>query len=122
MGAPTELGTAETLLAVYMEQQDWDAVIRISDWALGIDPYDIHLHQVQLTALMAQARHDDALARLAILMIIDGQNEHTYRLKKAQTLAKSNRIVLAKREVLMVLEEVPHFWDAQALLLELNEF
>jgi hypothetical protein len=39
----------------------------------------------------------------------------------AKTLAKKGETKAAKAEVLALLESVPHFWDAQQLLLQLVE-
>ena len=55
--------------------------------------------------------------RRLIYLDVPGRAEH--RLNLAETLAKKGEVVAAKAEVLALLETMPHFWDAQQLLLEL---
>ena len=120
MNAPSDIGAAESLLEYYAGQQDNEAILRVTDWALGIDPYSPELYTTQLDALVSLGKHTKALEQLAVLEVLDSAHKLEYRLQKARSLKALHEQEQAKRTVLTLLEEVPHYWDAQLLLLELN--
>jgi hypothetical protein len=60
-----------------------------------------------------------AMSQLDLLLELDRGNWVEYRYQKADVLANMDEIVLAKQEILGLLEAVPNYWKAQELLLEL---
>jgi hypothetical protein len=64
-------------------------------------------------------RSPDALDALAVLMSLDASNTPTYRLQRAHILADEKQWATAKTEVVRLLEDMPNFWEAQKLLLDI---
>lgn len=116
---PTELDAALALLDTYAKEKDWRATLETADWALGINPYDPNLYRVSVAALEGLDRPQDTLDHYPVLLHLDPAQAMTYRLKEARTLADLNRGDEAKHRIVRLLEEAPHFWDAQQLLLDL---
>lgn len=119
--APAELYAAEELVRRFRDAENWERMMTVADWGLGIDPYNTELHKAYMDGLLEQGEDDMALAQLDLLLQLDRGNWVEYRYQKAGILAKMDEIDLAKQEILGLLEAVPNYWKAQELLLELAE-
>ncbi|HJP35060.1 MAG TPA: hypothetical protein QF901_03655, partial [Gammaproteobacteria bacterium] len=117
--SPAELAAPVELIAILTEDGEWSEVARVADWALGIDPYEIEFHKAFIEGLLNSAREEEALSSLNALAALDSAHAVDHRLRRARIYRDMGETVPARKEVVKVLEEVPHFWDAQNLLLEL---
>ncbi len=121
LSSPQELESTLALANLLLRDGDWDGVERAADWALGIDPYDPSLYRMLAEARTKTGRGPDALEALAVLMHLDSSNTPGYRLQRAHILADSEQWDPAKTEVVRLLEDMPNFWEAQRLLLDIVE-
>lgn len=119
--SPQELDATIELMDFYQQEGDWPNVAAQADWALGIDPYSPALYRALVNALAKMQRGDEALDALEVLTHLDSGKASGYRLQRAQILTEMKDWELAKREVLLLLEQLPHFWEAQELLLRIVE-
>ena len=119
--SPAELSATEELVRRFRANEDYGRMMEVADWGLGIDPYNSELHRAYTDGLLAQGDKEKALTQLDVLLALDRSNWVEYRLQKADLLAEMDRLEQARREVLDLLEAVPNYWKAQALLLELAE-
>ncbi len=119
--APAELEACTELLAIASSKGDWAETVRVAHWALGIDPYDVALHKTYVEALTKTGEEDKALGSLAVLAQLDKPHAPEHRLHRAEIYAGLGRFGLARKEVLAVLEQSPHYWKAQSLLLDIVE-
>ncbi len=119
--SPQELDATLTLARHYRDKGQWAKAAETADWALGIDPYDAGTHRIYAEALVELDRGQEAIDTFGVLTHLDPGNAATYRLKRADLLFDSGKSEPAKREVIALLEQMPHYWDAQKLLLEIVE-
>ncbi|MCH7910035.1 MAG: hypothetical protein IIB38_10505, partial [Candidatus Hydrogenedentes bacterium] len=119
--SPQELDATIELLALYQQEEDWPNVVAQADWALGIDPYSPKLYRALVDALVKTQRGYEALDALRVLTHLDSAKASDYHLQRAEILAELKDWEPAKREVLLLLEELPHYWKAQELLLRIVE-
>ncbi len=117
--SPAELAASEELIEIYSANGKWNEVARIADWALGIDPYEKGFHEAYIEGLLNSAREQEALRPLNVLAHLDSAHAIDHRLHRARIYRDLGETAPARAEVVRVLENVPNFWDAQALLLEL---
>ena len=108
-----------TLSGFYMKDRDWAAARAVLDRALAVRPF-----QVEILTRSAEVHEmledwDAAIADWRRLIYLDVPRRAEHRLNLAKALAKKGEVWAAKAEVLALLETMPHFWDAQQLLLEL---
>ena len=122
---PAELPAAKKLVEMYTEREEWQDLTRVADWAVGIDPYDVDLQRALAEGYVRLGARPDAIDTLAVLAHIDSGRAMVHRLQSAElmveegALGDSKQLAEAKRQVLLVLEEAPNFWDAQELLLKI---
>jgi tetratricopeptide (TPR) repeat protein len=121
LSSPQELEASLTLAGEYQRRGDWDGVIRTADWVLGIDPYDPTPYKLLTEAKSKTGRGAEALDPLAVLMHLDDGNAAGYRLQRAHILRDTQQWGPAKTEVVKLLEDMPNFWEAQQLLLDIVE-
>ena len=119
--SPQELDTTLELMDLYRAEDDWQGVVAKADWALGIDPYSPEIYRTLVEALVKTQRGDEALDALGVLTHLDSGKASDYRLQRVQILRDMRDWEPAKREVLLLLEELPHYWKAQELLLQIVE-
>ena len=117
-----EVAWDANLLEANLREKIGDAAgaMRALQRLLWISPYDPQIH-VRL-AQLATSRKDFALAvqeRRAIIALRP-TDELDARVELAKALAAGGDTATARRELLQVLEQVPSFEKAQALLLELR--
>jgi tetratricopeptide (TPR) repeat protein len=119
--SPQEFEATRALAQIYHERGDWKRVVEMTDWALGIDPYDPAYYRMLAEARIKRGEGPHALDALAALIHLDPGNMTDYRLQRAQILHDDKQWTDAKTEVVRILEDTPHFWDAQQLLLDIVE-
>ncbi|MDE2723786.1 MAG: hypothetical protein OXI59_10470, partial [Gemmatimonadota bacterium] len=105
----------------YVEDKDWAAARAVLDRALAVRPFQVEIltRSAEVYEMLEDWNAAIADWRRLIYLDVPGRAEH--RLNLAEALAKKGEVVAAKAEVLALLETMPHFWDAQQLLLELVE-
>jgi len=119
--SPQEYEATRALAQIYYERGDWERVEEMTDWALGIDPYDPAYYRMLIEARMKRGAGPQALDALATLIHLDPGNITGYRLQRAQILRDDKQWAEAKTEVVRILEDTPNYWDAQQLLLDIAE-
>ncbi|XZE52322.1 peptidase MA family metallohydrolase [Planctomycetaceae bacterium SH139] len=109
------------LLELSAEQKDWQAVRDYANQALAINPLLATPHERIIEAAEALDRPQDAARALEVLGHMDPIDPALLHYRTARAwLARGNH-QKAKRQVLMALEEAPHYRSAQSLLIELNQ-
>lgn len=117
----SDFPACQKLVGIYRDEENWPEVVRVADWALGIDPFDVGMRQALLEGLRKTGKDDEALTTLAQLRQLDAVRAIDYRLQRVEILMKKEQWADAKQETIAVLESTPHFWDAQQKLLEIIE-
>ena len=102
------------------EQQDWPALIDLSEQALAVDPFDVGMRRKLALALEKLGRAE-APRQLDLLQRLDQSREVDYRLRRIDFRLARGQNGEAKKEVLELLEQVPHSWEAQQRLLRISE-
>ena len=121
LSSPQELNATLALVEIYRAAEDWPEVIAKADWALGIDPYNPELYRTVVDGLLKSDAGHESLDELGVLTHLDSANATEYRLQRARILTDLEEWAPAKQEALLLLEELPHYWEAQKLLLEIVE-
>lgn len=109
------------LVAIYREKGDWERVAKAALLALSVDPFHIETRQTLENAYVQSAQNDLALREIQKLIELDPNRKIDYRLERIAILLRLNDKERAKRETLLLLEEVPHLWKAQEMLLTIAE-
>ncbi len=105
----------------YVEDKDWAAARAVLDRALAVRPFQVDILRQRAEVHELLANWDAAIADWRRLIYLDVPGRAAHRLNLAEVLAKKGEVKAAKAEVLALLETMPHFWDAQQLLLQLVE-
>lgn len=116
---PTGFKACERLVELLGEDGDWAGVIRVSSWALGIDPFDLGMHRALFESRLEAGDHEAALAELELLQHLDASRLIDYRLRRIKILMAQESWGPARRETVALLEKTPHFWEGQRLLLKI---
>jgi tetratricopeptide (TPR) repeat protein len=111
----------EQLLAIYKKQDNWEEVQRVAALAFAIDPFNMAMERTRAEAMINTGEKKDAIQSLARLAHLDPTRAVEYRLQRAQLLHQTGRSGEAKAETIQLLEEMPHYWEAQKLLLAIVE-
>ncbi len=109
------------LLDHAVREENWEQVLTLVDWCIGIDPFDLSLYAQRRTAQEALGQQEGLLETLALLARQDEANTAAYQLASAETLLSLARREEARRTILEVLEAFPEYRAAQVLLLSLHE-
>ncbi len=107
--------------ALYVQNKDWAAARAALDKALAVRPFQVETLARSAAVHERLSEWDAAIADWRRLIYLDAPGRVGHRLNLAKALAKKGAVKAAKAEVLVLLETVPHFWDAQQLLLQLVE-
>ena len=110
-----------SLSGFYVKDKDWAAARVVLDRALAVRPFQVEILMRSAEVHEMLADLDAAIADWRRLIYLDAPGRAEHRLNLAEALAKKGEVKAAKAEVLALLETMPHFWDAQQLLLELVE-
>ncbi|MFB3785935.1 MAG: hypothetical protein ACE15F_06150 [bacterium] len=117
----TDLSACKKLLALHRQAEEWDAAVEVAREALGIDPWDVEIRKILLEGYIRTGDLERALIVANQLTRIDAPHRTDYRLTRIDLLGKQGRWEQAKRENILLLEEYPHFWQAQQSLLSIVE-
>jgi tetratricopeptide (TPR) repeat protein len=109
------------LAAEFEEMKDWPALERTARAAAAIDPFDVNMTRMLLRAQRELGSFEAALATIERLVGFDQPRAAEYKLARIEALIALERWDEAKRHTVLLLEEMPSFWDAQAHLLALAE-
>lgn len=107
------------LLELYSASENWDALKRVAQRLLAVNPLLIAPHRG--LALAAEASGDDvqAIASLRTALRMSPVDEVDLHFRVARLLQKQGDLAAAKRHVLQALEDAPRFRDAHRKLLEI---
>ncbi|MCZ6636224.1 MAG: tetratricopeptide repeat protein, partial [bacterium] len=109
------------LARIRAEEQNWSQALDLLDRAFGVNPFDVSMLTDWAQFSIAAGELDGAEKMFRNLVHLDPPRKADHRLALARVLAKRGSASEAKREVIALLEEMPHFWDAQDLLLQIVE-
>lgn len=115
----TQFPAAKRLMGLLREDGDWEGVSRAAHWAMGIDPFDLDVRKALLAAYRETGRPERALGVAGQLVQLDRPASVDHRMTRISILKETARWDNARRETLRLLEDVPHYWDAQRALLEI---
>lgn len=90
------------------------------DRAFAVNPFDLGLLRRRSDHAAATGDVDLAIADLDRLIRLDNAGRQAHRLTRARVLAAAGRPDLARSTLLTLLEQTPHDWPAQRLLLDLG--
>ena len=93
----------------------------IAELAMGIDPFDVEMRKIQLEAQVNEKDLEAALETLKRLAQLDPVNAGEYSIQQGEMHIKLRQWTDAKRAIVLVLEDTPHYWRAQELLLSIVE-
>jgi tetratricopeptide (TPR) repeat protein len=116
-----DFGACEKLVTLYREENNWPEVAEIAEWAMGIDPFAIPMRKTLLDAYLQTGDDTAALDNVAHLAHLDPVHVSDYRMQRTEILMRLEQWDSARKEILAVLEETPHYWKAQQMLLSIVE-
>ncbi len=117
----TALSECRRLLTLLSEDRDWKEIANVADLALGIDPFDTGLRKTLAESYLHSDKSVEALSIVRQLTELDPSRRMEHRLQAIEILIQLKRWNEAKSDTIQLLEEFPHFWDAQRLLLTIVE-
>ncbi len=118
---PTDYASAQKLIGLLREKNDWEGVEKAARWAMGIDPFDGGMRKTLLEAMLQTGKEKDALSLTHSLAALEPARRTDYHFQRIEILMKLEEWENAKKETIQLLEEFPHFWEAQRLLLAIVE-
>jgi tetratricopeptide (TPR) repeat protein len=117
----TALTAAYKLVRLLEEEQRWEEMLKAIDLTMAIDPFDLNLRTRLLQGSIKTQNYELALNTAKMLAKLDPPHRSEYRLREIDILAEMDEWQKAKMETLQLLEEFPHFWQAQKRLLTILE-
>ena len=99
----------------------WREAAAVLQRAAQVTPFHVPLLTEQVDYLVEAGALDEAVCQLKKLLYLDPARGTQHRLRLARILADDGEVAAARREVIALLEKMPHYWDAQQLLLEIVE-
>ena len=118
---PTAHAECLELADLLAGQGRWNQAATLLQRAGQIIPFHVPLLAAQVDCLTAAGLSARAIRQLEKLLYLDTARRTQHRLRLARILADTREAAAAKRELVVLLEELPHYWDAQRLLLEIVE-
>lgn len=117
---PANYPAGNELIKLLVKDEDWDKVHTVCDWMIGIDPFDIDILTLHQRALDQTNQFSKAaeVAKKRIHIEPSYAIEHT--IDRITFLKKAEDTETAKHELIELLEEYPHYWEGQKLLLDLT--
>ena len=114
-------GACEKLVTLYREENNWPKLAEMAKRATRIDPFDVSMRKALLDAYIQSGNDTAALDSVSHLAHLDPARAGDYGVQRIEILMRLEQWEPAKREILVVLEEMPHYWKAQQLLLSIVE-
>lgn len=107
------------LAKLQIEKGDYASALAVLNRAFAVHPFQVEMLKKRALVAQKTAQLDLAENDLRRLVYIDSPGRAEHQLHLARLLKQQGQYQAAKAEVVSLLEDVPHFWDAQKLLLEL---
>lgn len=107
------------LLEIYAGQENWQALARVAELTLAVNPLLSSPHQHLAAAAAALQQPQRTIPALQALLALDPRDPADVHYRLAHSLQKTGKHSLAHRHVLQALEFAPRYRDAHRLLLEL---
>lgn len=120
-GNCSDLTLWERLGELTKNAQDWQALQRVADRMLAVQPMRADAHRWAAEAADKLGRPADALASYQALVKLDPFDPADAHFRLAEALVAAGRPEEARRHVVLALAEAPRFAAAQRLLLKLIE-
>lgn len=108
----------ERLMEVFAERKDWAKVVEYASRYNAVNPLRPESHRLLAQAHEELKHRSDAIESYSTLLALSPPNPADVHFRLARLL-QEDRNPLAKRQVLLALEEAPRFRAAQELLLEI---
>lgn len=109
------------LATLLLEDGDATGALAVLNRAFAVHPFQVAMLKQRVLAAQQLNELEHAHAGLKKLVYLDQPRRAEHQLHLAQLLFQMGDREAAKAEVIALLETVPHFWDAQKLLLALVE-
>ena len=116
-----DFGVCEKLVELYREENNWPELAKMAERATMMDPFDVSMRKTLLDAEVRTGNDTAALDSVARLAHLDSARAGDYGVQRSEILMRLEQWEPAKEEILAVLEETPHYWKAQQLLLSIVE-
>ncbi len=117
----TAFGACLKLLEILQEEEEWEEVVKVAHWAMGINPFDVTLRKTYLKGVLQSNQLIKALSVTRQLAHLDDAHQTDYKLQSIDLLMDMKDWNEAKQETVQLLENYPHFWEAQQRLLTIVE-
>ncbi|MEZ6127492.1 MAG: peptidase MA family metallohydrolase [Planctomycetaceae bacterium] len=115
-----DLSSAMELLSLHVAAENWGEALKVSRLVDSIDPLRVTAVRQTLTAALAASEESVAVSSLKALLELDPADAARTHFQLARLL-QGNDTALAKRHVLLALEQAPRYRDAHKLLLRFTE-
>lgn len=118
---PADWDACMELIALARQEENWAEVIRCAEWAIGIDPFDSGIRNLLVKAYDNLQDYENAYQHAQLLAELDPAYAMDHELLEIDLLTKLERWGDARREAVFLLEEYPHLWAGQEMLLRIVE-
>jgi tetratricopeptide (TPR) repeat protein len=118
---PADFEACEKLTQLYGNRGQWEKLNEVVELAMGIDPFDLDMRKVQLQAQVNEGELDAALGTLKKLEQLEPARAGEHLLRQGEIRMELGQWQEARRDIVRVLEDTPHYWRAQQLLLSIVE-
>ena len=109
------------LMELAAEKEDWPALAKNARRMLAVNPLVAAPHRYLALAADKLGERDDAIRAYRALLAFDTTDPAETHFRLAKLLDDAGQPKLAKRQVLMALEEAPRFLAAHELLIKLTD-
>lgn len=109
------------LTGLLKAEKQWAEAIQTARTAFEVNPFDVDNLRDWEQCALGLGDVKQALQLVDKLLVLDKTHELDHRLEHARLLARAGDRAPAKAETLLLLERMPHYWEAQQLLLEIVE-
>ena len=116
----SSLPTYRRLLELNSLRQDWLAVVRYVDQALAVDPLHAQPYRHLAEACTQMGNHQRAIDAFRALLLLNPIDPSELHFRLAGLYVRAENLTLARRHVLMCLEETPRYRNALRLLTEIR--
>jgi tetratricopeptide (TPR) repeat protein len=116
----SSLSTYRRLLDLCRQQRDWPAMVRYVDQTLAVDPLHPEPYRHLAEACTQLGDHARAIEASRALLHFNPIDPSELHFRLAGMYVRTGDLTLARRHVLMCLEETPRYRDALKLLAEIR--
>ncbi len=117
---PAYYPAGKKLIGLLIQDEEWEKIARVCDWAIGIDPFDEEILNLYQRALDHTGNYSKAADVVKKRIYLEPQYAIEHRMERVSLLRKAEEKNKAKKELLELLEEYPHYWEGQKSLLEIT--